>query len=351
MVTIQDVARAAGVSPMTVSHVINEHRHVKESTRAKVLATMSELGYRVNVAARNLRTGRTDTIGLAVPEVDRPYWGQLAAAIISAAERHGLRVVIEQTGRRRDEELKALNISRNRLYDGLILSTVGLGPADAELLKVDYPVMILGERIFEGPVDHVAMPNVEAARAATEHLIERGCRRIVIAEGAPIGEVDVSSLRLDGYREALRRAKLPFSRDLVVHSKVLSMQAGADAVRDLVARGVVFDGVFCVTDTVAIGVLRGLADVGLDVPGQVKVIGFDNVAEAAFTVPSLSSVDPGLEAIATKAVDLLVRRISGTVPPESHEEFVSEYAIIDRESTAAAPTRTTVLSGSGSGPR
>ena len=100
MVTIQDVAKAAGVSPMTVSHVINEHRHVKESTRAKVFAIDDRSGYQVNVAARNLRTGRTDTIGLAVPELDRPYWGQLAAAIITASERHGLRVVIEQTGRR-----------------------------------------------------------------------------------------------------------------------------------------------------------------------------------------------------------------------------------------------------------
>lgn len=335
MVTIQDVAKAAGVSPMTVSHVINEHRYVKESTRAKVLATMSDLGYRVNVAARNLRTGRTDTIGLAVPEVDRPYWAQLGAAIISAAERHGLRVVIEQTGRRRDEELNALSLSRNRLYDGLILSTVGLGPADAELLKVGHPVVILGERIFDGPVDHVAMPNVQAARAATKHLIERGCRRIVIVEGSLTGEVDVSSLRLEGYRRALRGAKIRFSSDLVVNCDVLSMQAGADAVRGLAARGVEFDGVFCVTDTTAIGVLRGLADLGLDVPGKVKVIGFDDVAEAAFTVPSLSSVDPGLEEIANKAVDLLVGRISGTGPAETHEEFVTEYKIVARESTAA----------------
>jgi DNA-binding LacI/PurR family transcriptional regulator len=334
VVTIQDVAKAAGVSPMTVSHVINEHRHVKESTRAKVLATMSELGYRVNVAARNLRTGRTDTIGLAVPEVDRPYWGQLGAAIISAAERHGLRVVIEQTGRRREEELNALSMSRNRLYDGLILSTVGLGPADAELLKVGYPVVILGERIFDGPVDHVAMPNVQAARAATEHLIERGCRRIVIADGSITGEVDVSSLRLEGYRKALRRARIPFSSDLVVSSDELDMQAGAEAVRRLVARGVEFDGVFCVTDTVAFGVLRGLADLGLDVPGQVKVIGFDNVAETAFTVPSLSSVDPGMEEIANKAVDLLMARISGTVSGDTHEEFVTDYRIVARESTA-----------------
>ena len=319
---------------MTVSHVINEHRHVKESTRAKVLATMNDLGYRVNVAARNLRTGRTDTIGLAVPEVDRPYWGQLGAAIISAAQRHGLRVVIEQTGRRRDEELKALSMSRNRLYDGLILSTVGLGPADAELLKVGYPVVILGERIFDGPVDHVAMPNVEAARAATEHLIERGCRRIVIAEGSLTGETDVSSLRYQGYRQALRRAKIAFSSDLLVTSDVLSLQAGADVVRRLTAQGVEFDGVFCVTDTMAIGVLRGLADVGLDVPGRVKVIGFDNVVEAAFTVPSLSSVDPRLEQIAERAVDLLVARISGTAPSDTHEEFVTDFKIVARESTA-----------------
>ena len=334
MVTIQDVAKAAGVSPMTVSHVINEHRHVKESTRAKVLATMSDLGYRVNVAARNLRTGRTDTIGLAVPEVDRPYWGQLAAAIIAAAERHGMRVVIEQTGRRRDEELHALSMSRNRLYDGLMLSTVGLGPADGPLLRVNYPVVILGERIFDGSIDHVAMPNVEAACAATGHLIERGCRRIAIVEGAPLAEVDVSSLRLQGYRRALKAAGIPFDSDLQVNLDLLSMGGGADAVRGLVARGVEFDGVFCVTDTTAIGALRGLADLGLDVPGEVKVIGFDNVAEAAFTVPSLSSVDPGLEAMANKAVDLLIGKISGAVAEDAHEEFVSSWSIVARESTA-----------------
>jgi DNA-binding LacI/PurR family transcriptional regulator len=121
----------------------------------------------------------------------------------------------------------------------------------------------------------------------------------------------------------------------VVNFDPLDMKAGADAVRRLAARGVEFDGVFCVTDTVAIGVLRGLAELGLDVPGQVRVIGFDNVAEAAFTVPSLSSVDPNLEAMANKAVDLLVRKISGTIPEDAHEEFVTDYSIIARESTAA----------------
>lgn len=320
---------------MTVSHVINEHRHVKESTRAKVLATISDLGYQVNHAARNLRTGRTDTIGLAVPEVDRPYWGQLGAAIIAAAQRNGLRVVIEQTGRRRDEELNALSMSRNRLYDGLLLSTVGLGPADGPLLNVRYPVVILGERMFDGRIDHVAMPNVEAACAATAHLIERGCRRIAIVEGSYTEEVDVSSLRLEGYRQALAGAGIPFDSTLVANLDVLSMRGGAEAVQELAARGVEFDGVFCVTDTTAIGVLRGLADLQLNVPERVKVIGFDNVAEAAFTVPSLSSVDPDLTAIANKAVELLIRKIAGTVRQDVHEEFISPYRIVARESTAA----------------
>ncbi len=204
-----------------------------------------------------------------------------------------------------------LSLSRNRLYDGLILSTVGLGPADTDLLKVDYPVVILGERIFDGPVDHVAMPNVNGACAATTHLIERGCRRIVMVDGQVSGEVDVSRLRLTGYRQALERSGIVFDPSLVVNIEKFTMQSGGEVARALVASRKRFDGVFCVTDTVAIGVLRGLADAGVRVPSRVKVIGFDNIDEGAFTVPSLSSIDPDHERMARTAVSLLVRRIEG----------------------------------------
>lgn len=340
MVTIQDVAKAAGVSPMTVSHVINDHPNVRSTTREKVLEAIARLDYRVNVAARNLRRGRTGTIGLAVPEVDRPYYGQLAAAIIAAAAGHRLRVVIEQTGASRESELDALALSRNRLYDGLILSTVGLGPADTDLLKVDYPVVILGERIFEGPVDHVAMPNVEGARAATAHLLKEGCRRVVMLDGKPTGEVDMSRLRFAGYQQALTEAGIGVDPDLVVHIDGFTMRGGAETARALVRGGLDFDAVFCVTDTVAIGVLRGLADVGVDVPGEVKVIGFDNIEEGEYTVPSLSSVDPDHETMARTAVERLVRRIDGHAYDETVKEFVSGYTVVARESTVGrASTR------------
>ncbi|MEV4071873.1 LacI family DNA-binding transcriptional regulator [Nonomuraea fuscirosea] len=334
MVTIQDVAKAAGVSPMTVSHVINDHPHVRTETRERVLRAIEELDYRVNVAARNLRTGRTGTIGLAVPEIDRAYYGQLAAEIIKVAAGHHLRVAIEQTGASREGELAALALSRNRLYDGLILSTVGLGPADTDLLRVDHPVVILGERIFDGPVDHVAMPNSAGARAATRHLLERGCRRVALIDGPQRGEVDVSSLRYDGYREALDEAGLPFDPALVAPIEQLTMERGAAAARRLAGSGAGFDGVFCVTDTVALGALRGLADSGLRVPDDVKVIGFDNIAEGAYSVPSLSSIDPDHALMAGTAVGFLVKRMAEKgAARQAPREFVSPFSLVAREST------------------
>ncbi|MEV4111779.1 LacI family DNA-binding transcriptional regulator [Nonomuraea sp. NPDC049695] len=328
------MAKAAGVSAMTVSHVINDHPHVKSETRERVLRAIAELDYRVNVAARNLRTGRTGLIGLAVPEVDRPYYGQLAAEIIAEAAKRDLKVAIEQTGASREGELAALALSRNRLYDGLILSTVGLGPADTDLLKVEYPMVILGERIFDGPVDHVAMPNVEGARAATAHLIERGCRRVALIDGLQNGEVDVSSLRCDGYRKALDEAGIPYDPELVAPIEQLTMEHGAVAARRLADSGVAFDGVFCVTDTVAIGALRGLADSGLRVPQDVKVIGFDNISESSYTVPSLSSIDPDHSLMAGTAVGFLVGRIAEKGKKKQvAREFISRFSLVARQST------------------
>jgi DNA-binding LacI/PurR family transcriptional regulator len=329
---MQDVARAAGVSMMTVSNVINGRPHVRGATREKVLKAIGELDYRVNVAARNLRAGRTGTIGLAVPGLDRPYFGQLAARLVEEAAREDLRLVLEQTGASRDKELEALFLASNRLYDALILSTVGLSAADANLLRVDYPVVLLGERIFESPVDHIAMPNVEGARAAVEHLLERGCRRIAMIGGEDTDEVHAPSLRFSGYRAALEGAGVPYDPALLVRADELSLAAGAAAARGLVESGTPFDGVFCVTDTMALGVLRGLHDVGVSVPEQARVIGFDDIEEATYSSPSLSSVNPDHDWMARKAVELIVQRMAepGT---NAHVELESEFRVIEREST------------------
>ncbi|RXZ70276.1 LacI family DNA-binding transcriptional regulator [Agromyces albus] len=338
MVTIRDIAKAAGVSPMTVSNVLNSHPQVRATTRARVLQTIDELGYRVNVAARNLRRGRTHTIGFAVPELDRPYFGDLATRVVAEAERHGLQVVIEETSASRDNELGALSHSRVRMYDGLILSAVGLGSRDADLLSVDFPMVILGERIFDGPVDHVAMPNIEGAAAAVRHLHEQGCRRVAGVFAGAVADADadvsMSSLRHEGYRRALAELSLPLDASLSISIPKLDLAVALEAVGNSLASGLRFDGIFCSTDYVAIAVIRALSDAGLRVPDDVKVIGFDNSMLSRYLIPSLSTVDTDTALVARTAVELLVARIDGDAAEPV--QFVPPFRIVARESTRSA---------------
>lgn len=345
MVTMQDVARATGVSVMTVSNVINGH-NVSPETRVRVLEAIDTLGYRVNHAARNLRTGRTGTIGLAVPDVDSPYFAQLAARIITHAEAAGYRVAIEQTGLSGEKELTTLAQSRNHQYDGLILSVVGLGKEDAARLQVDFPAVILGERVFNGPLDHLAMANVDGARAATEHLLAAGRRRIaMIAEMEAEPDSGVGTLRFHGYRDALENAGITVDPGLVVAPRNVSMPAGRDALREILDRGYDIDAVFCLTDTLAIGAMRGLADAGLRVPDDVMVMGFDDILEARFTIPSLSTVDPGHDFMASTAVQMLIERIERKRAVGPPREILAPTRVVARESTRPpahdAPTTST----------
>lgn len=333
MVTMQDVAKAAGVSTMTVSNVLNNYPHIRDETRDRVLRAIDELGYRVNVAARNLRAGRTNTIGFAVPEVDRPYFGQLASRIIAKAAAAGYRVVIEQTGADRENELSAIVSSRNRMYDALILSAVGLGTGDRELLRVDFPMVILGETVFEGPVDHIALPNVEGTFAATRHLIAQGSRRIAIVEGEDSSAPNVSSLRHGGYLRALQTSDVDFDPALSIGIPELTLAEGRKAAERLADSQVSFDGIVCVTDTVALGVMRGLADRGIRVPEDVRVIGFDGIEEGEYSIPRLSTVAPDHDEVAALAIDLVLRRIAGNGEWEPRE-FVSSFRVVARESTA-----------------
>jgi DNA-binding LacI/PurR family transcriptional regulator len=334
MVTMSEVAKAAGVSVMTVSNVINGHRHVSAATRDRVLTAIDELGYRVNLAARTLRSGSTGVIGLAVPDLESPYVGQLAALLIQRAAGRGYQVVVEQTGAERENELAALVHSRVRRYDGLIISTVGLGDEDAGQLRSDIPVVALGERMSPGAraIDHVTMANVEGARDATRHLIERGCRRIAALGGSTDPEVNAATLRTAGYRQALREAGLPWREELSVRCG-FAMADGATATRALVGDGVRFDGLVCFTDALALGALRALADHGVAVPGDVLVTGFDDVEQAAYSVPSLTSVAPGHAEMVDAALRMLTDRIAGRRAADSFEGFTGPHRLVVREST------------------
>ncbi|PZR51814.1 LacI family transcriptional regulator [Xylanimonas oleitrophica] len=331
-VTMRHVAERAGVSVKTVSNVVTGYPHVRPQTRERVERAIAELGYQVNLSARSLRQGRTGIIGLALPELSLPYFAELADSVIRVAEQHGLVVLIEQTGADRARELEVLHSERRRLTDGLLFSPLALEPDETALLEVGYPLVLLGERIFDGPADHVTMANVEGARAATTHLVERGCRRIAVL-GAHEGErMGSAVLRLEGYRAALADAGLPFDPALVGPAGAWHRSTGAEAMARLLDTGADVDGVFAMNDALALGALHTLHLRRVAVPQEIAVIGFDDVDDARYSQPPLSSVSPGREQIARTAVQLLVERIAGSVV--APRRVVADFEVAARESTA-----------------
>ena len=332
-VTLHDVANLAGVSFKTVSNVVNDHPHVAAGTRARVLEAIEQLGYRPNPSARSLRSGRTGAIGLAVPELSLAYFAELADEVITVAEEHHTVVLIEQTGGDPRREREVLSGARRQMTDGLLFSPLGLSNEDAGMLEVDFPVVLLGERIFDGPVDHVTMENVDAASAATEHLIASGRRRIAVIGAHPGETIGSAGLRVAGYRAALEAAAIPYDDELIIDAGPWHRVNGAEAMRRLLDRNVTFDAVFALNDELALGALRVLRERSFDVPGDVSIIGFDDIDEAQYSLPSLTTVDPGRREIARLAVETLLTRIRGTDVPTGPRQIRSKYRIVAREST------------------
>lgn len=333
--TMHDVARLASVSIKTVSNVINDYPYVREETRQRVLDAIATLGYTPNLSARSLRSGRTNVIALMIPDLRNAYFAELADSVMRAAAERGLTVLIEQFGGDRERELDALRRPRPQTVDGVLYSVLALDQGDVGIIAgMPVPVVLLGERIFDGPRDHVTMRNGEGSRAATEHLLGLGRRRVVALGAHPGEAMGSAALRLEGYRDALAAAGLPYDEELVVPVGSWRRRDGADAMRGLLARGVGFDAVVAFNDVIALGALRVLQEAGLRVPEDVAVVGFDDIEETQFSMPTLSTIDPGREEIARTAVELLVRRIEGdTAPPR---EVLVPYRLLPRESSGIA---------------
>jgi DNA-binding LacI/PurR family transcriptional regulator len=335
-VTMRDVARVADVSIKTVSNVINDYPFIRPATRQRVLDAIDELHYQPNLSARSLRLGRSGVIGLIIPDLRNVYFAELADAVMRAAKERGLAVLIEQVGGDRESELAVLRGPRSRLVDGVLYSVLALDQSDVGVLEeIDTPMVLLGERIFNGPTDHVTMANVAGAQAATSHLIGMGRRRI-LALGAHEGEVIGSAgLRLTGYRDALRAAGIEFDDRLVRYAGTWHRRDGAAAMRVLLDDGVEFDAMFAFNDSLALGAMRVMQEAGLRIPDDVAVIGFDDIDETRYSLPTLSTIDPGMDEIAETAISMLLERIDdpdGLIVPR---EVETAFRLVARESTAA----------------
>ena len=343
-VRLSDVAARAGVSVKTVSNVVHGHVHVREETRARVQAALDELGYRPNLTARGLRQGRSGLVALAVPALDAPYFAELASAIVAAAGELGWTVLVDQTDGLAERERDVAAGLSGHLIDGLILSPMAMRAGDLRRTERDTPLVLLGERISGGALDHVAVDNVSAARAAAEHLLSLGRIRLA-ALGYQSGDRSasgVAALRRRGFEDALRAAGLSPEASITPEVPSYTRRDGAAAMAAVLDRGEPPDAVFCFNDELALGALHTLARRGHRVPDDVAVIGFDDIEDGRYSNPPLSTVAPDKQGLAHRAVEMLRERIAD--PATRPREVEVPFTVVPRESTLG-PATAAELSG------
>jgi DNA-binding LacI/PurR family transcriptional regulator len=331
--TLRDVAELAGVSPRTVSNVVNGYAKVTDATRAKVERAIAELGYRPNVLARNLATGRSGQIVVVVPYLDTPYFAELLQAIIPAARKLGYNVLVDQTDGDREHEGELIGRgSRRFLFDGMIISPLGLAQEDLSVRDPDLPLVVLGERRSDGTFDHVGIDDVAASTEAVSHLIAIGRRRIAAIGDQPYPTGEAAQLRTRGFRAAHEAAGLPVDESLIIGTARFNRIDGARAMAALLDRSDPPDAVFCYSDLVASGAIHTVLGRGLRVPGDVAIIGYDDIEDGRYSQPTISTISPDKKAIAQLAVDRLIMRISSGEPVPG-VELRASHQLVPRQST------------------
>lgn len=321
-----DVAERSGVSVATVSRHLNGHITLPGSTVNRIEDAIRELGYRPNPHARSLSRGRSDTIGLVIPDIANPYFARLAAAVECAADARGLGVVLCATLNQRDREMEYLRrLARNHL-DGLLFATNN--PDDGTLAepieRASRRVVILDEDVQAARGPKIFSDNEQGGYLAGRHLAQAGHRRLAFF-GGPRSMMSTRE-RLAGCRRALAE-HAPDATVAVSISGAYSTEDGARAARQIIRSGDDVTAVLAASDEIAIGALEVFAREGVRVPGDLSVVGFDDVAPFHLFDPPLTCVRQPVDEMGRRAVELLVSSLEGTPPQDLVERLPVELVV------------------------
>lgn len=332
-VSVRDVAERAGVALGTVSNVLNHPDKVAERTRERVHRAIDELGFVRNDAARQLRNGRSRSIGMITLDASNPFFAEMTTAAEDAATARGLAVLHGNSRHDTDREIAYLQLFEEQRTLGVIVSPVGDEVLERleTLRRRGVPVIIVEQDAGGEDFSSVSVDNVEGGRLAVAHLIEQGCRRLLVAGGPQ--HIRQSVDRVTGARLAADEAGIGLEVD---ETGRLDVAQGVALAARLVAMPAAErpDGVFCVNDLIAIGLLRALAvDGRVRVPDDVAVIGFDDIDFAAAAAIPLSSVRQPARLIGESAVALLAAEVDGE---RGHRHIVYPPELVVRDSTRRA---------------
>jgi LacI family transcriptional regulator, galactose operon repressor len=331
--TIFDVARSAGVSDATVSRVVNGRINVRDETRRKVERAMHDLGYVAHVSARALARGRTQVIGLLAHEVDTAFFSAVIGGVDEQVSADGYDFLLCTTHARREKEAQYVRRLSHGMVDGLLIVLPHGLPDYVEQLRAEEFPFVLIDYDAEAPgCTVVNATNRSGARVAIRHLLDLGHRRIGFITGRP--NVGATMERLAGYREAMAEAGLAVSDQDIVPGTFME-PGGYAAAMTLLCRPTPPTAIFASNDAAAIGVLRAARELGVSVPGDLSLVGFDDIPEASYVTPTLTTVRQPLREMGRIAARHLMTTLDD--PRQLPTRLVLETELVVRESTAPPP--------------
>ena len=337
--TIPDVAREAGVSTATAARALGGYGAVSEAAREAVLAAADKLGYRRNELARAMITGRTNTIGLVIADIENSFFARAARGVSDAARAAGYEVVLTNTDEDPDVERTSVKVLLSKRVDGIIVAPTS--PDAAHLVAAraaGCPVVLLDRRLEAFAADTVLVDNVAASRDAVERLLAAGHRRIAMVTGGTTSAersrsrltVSTGNDRVDGFLAALADARIT-DPQAYLRSGAHSPDLACTLMAELLALPTPPTAVFASDSRVALGVLKAIRQAGLEVPREISMIGFDDADWTSVVNPPISVIAQPTYALGRRAAELLIARIAGDeAPAELHmmpTDFLSRASV------------------------
>lgn len=334
--TLKQIAETLGISITTVSKALKNYPDVSKKTRNAVLELASSLNYTPNSFAVNLRTKESKTIGLIIPEVVHHFFSNVINGIIAEAEKNGYLVIILQSNESLELEKKQVELLINKRVDGIIISLSNESNDDdhlKEIIKREIPFVQFDKISKLINSSKVIINDQKAAFNGVEHLIQKGCRKIAHIRGPvnPQNAID----RFLGYKKALEKNNIPFDSKLVYTCKNVTFEEGKEFASQIIKDHPDIDGIFVITDLVAVGVLAYFNEINIKIPQQIKIIGFSNWFMSQVITPKLSTVDQPSYEMGTQSFKLLLEEINlkKEFLPFVPKTIEMETSIIEREST------------------
>jgi len=308
-ITIKDIAKMAGVSINTVSRALNNKPDVSEETKKKILKIAKELGYVRNFTASSLRQKQTKTVGVVIADSSNPFYAEVLKGIESAARKYGYQIILMNTDRIYKREEEAIRILLERRVDGLLISPVQDKNDDIKyLVDKGTPLVIVGRHFDDIKVDEIHSDEIKGGYIATKHLINRGCRKILMISGFSFKSA--ARMRLEGYKKALEESRLDYDEEYVIISDI-DMKDGYNAVYEAKKKGLVFDGIFCYNDMMAFGAMKALKELGYRIPEDVAVVGYDDIMFSSLVCPPLTTIRIKKFEMGFEAFRMLLQRLKG----------------------------------------